>query len=288
LPNSSANVEVLEKAVKILETLAANPPSMSLQHLSAAAGLAKSSAHRLLMTWLDLGYVARRPNGEYGLGLAAAELARRVSRRNQVVELSHQTVRRLHHESGESVYLGLYRAGRVVLLDALEGIHPLRVVIDLGELCYLHASAQGRAVAAFLDPDSLAARLRASGMPKVTARTKTGWETLQERLRQVRQEGYAINWEETVEGAVCLGVPFFAGAGGPVLGSLGISIPVCRATEIALQHQLRLLRDAGQALSEVLADVPAEPDAWSRSQALEFPPPAAGRRGKLEDGVRPS
>ncbi len=274
--------------MKVLETLAAHPPSLSLQDLSAAVGLAKSSVHRLLMTWLELGYVARRPGGEYGLGLAAVELARRVSRRNQVVELSHQTLRRLHRESGESVYLALYRAGRVVLLDALEGIHPLRVIIDLGELCYLHASAQGRAVAAFLDPEVLAARLRASGMPKINARTQTGWRTLQERLRQVRTEGYAINWEETVEGAVCLGVPFFAGLHGPVLGSLGASIPVCRVTELTLQHHLRLLREAGQALSEVLADVPAEPDAWTRSQALEFCPLPSGRRGSIGDGVRPS
>lgn len=274
--------------MKVLETLAAHPPAMSLQDLSAAVGLAKSSVHRLLMTWLDLGYVARRPSGEYELGLAAVELARRVSRRNQVVELSHQTLRRLHRESGESVYLGLYRAGRVVLLDALEGIHPLRVIIDLGEVCYLHASAQGRAVAAFLDPESLAAQLRASGMPKINARTETGWRTLQERLREVRKDGYAMNREETVEGAVCLGVPFFAGAGGPVLGSLGVSIPVCRATELTLHHHIRLLRDAGQALSEVLAEVPAEPDAWTRSQALEFHPPVSGRRGSIGDGVRPS
>lgn len=261
---------------------------MSLQDLSASVGLAKSSVHRLLMTWLDLGYVARRANGEYGLGLAAVELARRVSRRNQVVELSHQTLRRLHRETGESVYLALYRSGRVVLLDALEGVHPLRVIIDLGELCYLHASAQGRAVAAFLDPEGLASHLRASGMPKVNARTEVGWRTLQERLRQVRTDGYAINWEETVEGAVCLGVPLFAGASGPVLGSLGISIPVCRASELTLRHNVRLLLDAGQALSEALAGVPAEPDAWTQRQAMEFCVPAPRRRSVIEDGMRPS
>jgi IclR family acetate operon transcriptional repressor len=265
--SNTAPVEVIEKAMKVIEALADAPEGLSLQALTERAGLAKSTVHRLLSTWIDLGYVSRTPAGGYAVGLAVLELSRKVVRRSRVAEVAREVLRLLQRDTGESVYVGIYRAGRVVLLDGLEGAHALRVVCDLGEQCYLHASAQGRAVAAFLDEKVLAQRLREQGLAAVTARTVTNREIVLRRIAEDRETGYSINWEETVEGAVCLGVPFFAGQEGAVVGSLGLSIPLSRATEAHIAHCLGALQDSAHRMTVSLLDFPTEPEARPRSEA---------------------
>ena len=81
------------------------------------------------------------------------------------------------------------------------------------------------------------------------------------RIAEERQRGYSINWEETVEGAVCLGVPFFAGVEGAVVGSLGLSIPLPRATEAHIASCLSLLQAGARRLTEGLPDFPTETEA---------------------------
>lgn len=256
-----ARTEVLEKAVALLELLADYPAGLPLGLVAAKSGLPKTSAHRLLLSWVGLGYVMRHANGDFALGLRAVELSRRVARRSRPVEICHGLLRRLQEQCGESVYLGYYRAGSVVLVDAIESAKPVRVVVDLGEQCHLHASAQGIAVAAFLDPAYLQERLRATGLRALTSRTNTNWQVLEQRLARCRAEGYAVNDGETVEGAFCLGAPVFSGIGGPVLGSVGVSIPAFRMNPVVRREQVALLMAAAGAMTRALEGLPAEAEA---------------------------
>lgn len=263
-----ARTEVLDKAIALLELLADYPQGLPLNQIVEYAQLPKTSAHRLLLSWIGLGYVSKQASGAYVLGLRAIELSRRVARRNRPVEICHGVLRELQQRCGESVYLGIYRAGAVVLVDAVESGHALRVVVDLGEQCYLHASAQGLAVAAHLDPQHLIEILPTDGLRPITSQTNTDWSVFQSRLQQCRDRGYAVNEGETVEGAVCLGAPIFAGEKGPILGSVGISTPVFRASQEIRQEQIQLLLDAAFQMSRALDGLPTEPGAVSASSTL--------------------
>ncbi len=255
------SVEVIEKAMRVLEALANAQEGLGLQALTQMTGIAKTTVHRLLATWTDLGYVTRTGSGGYALGFALLELSRKIARRGRLAEMGREVLRRLQHATGESVYLGVYRDGKVVLLDGLEATHALRVVCDLGERCYLHASAQGRAVAAHLEEKALRRGLREQGLSRITPYTVTDRALALRRIAEDRQRGYSINWEETVEGAVCLGVPFFAGTAGAVVGSLGLSIPLPRASEDHIALCLRQLQAGALSLTECLPDFPTEAEA---------------------------
>lgn len=269
------SVEAIEKAMRVLEALASAQEGLGLQALTQTTGIAKTTVHRLLATWIELGYVSRTASGGYALGFAVLELSRKIVRRSRVAEVGREVLRRLQHATGESVYLGVYRDGKVVLLDGLEAPHALRVVCDLGERCYLHASAQGRAVAAHLEEKALQRRLREQGLLPITSRTVTDRALVLRRIAEDRQRGYSINWEETVEGAVCLGVPFFAGTEGAVVGSLGLSIPLPRATEDHIALCLGEMKARALSLTEGLPDFPTE------AEALPLAPVACASAGPL-------
>lgn len=267
---SAPSIEVLERAVAVLEYMATHEQALSLQKIAADTGLAKSSVYRLLLTWERLGYVERvGPNGHLRLGVRVLALGRNVACRNRMVELTQTVMQQLHERFRESVYLGVYRHGKVILVDAIQSTQTVRVVVDLGETCLLHASAQGRCVAAFLDPECLASLLQESGFPKLTTKTNTDPGRYSRILSDIRTNGYTVNWEETVEGCVCVGAPFFAGSDGPVLGSIGISIPIHRVNEQLMAEIVDQMKAVSEEISGRLVELVAEPGCLSLRQARQ-------------------
>jgi IclR family acetate operon transcriptional repressor len=199
------------------------------------------------------------------------ELSRKVAGQNRIAQESRWMLTELNERFRESVYLGIYRQERVVMIDMIESPQPVRVVVDLGERCYLHASSLGRSVAAYLDEDTLREILKSTGLPKLTRNTKVTYAALRDVLAETRERGYAVNREETVEGAVCVAAPFFSGTGA-VLGAAAVSIPVSRATEALIIEVGQALREATNRLSRQLEGVTAEPGALSRVTEMQSGP----------------
>jgi DNA-binding IclR family transcriptional regulator len=262
------SIEVVERAVSVLEFMAASDKPLSLQAIAPALGIAKSSVYRLLLTWEHLGYLERvGPAGHFRLGIRALELGRKMGSRTRLAELVQTQLTRLHERFRESVYLGLYRGGKVVLVDAIQSTQPVRVVVDLGETCFLHASAQGKCVAAYLQPERLWSLLEEVGIPQLTGKTNTDPKGLIEDLVRIRANGYAVNWEETIEGCVCVGAPFFSGTDGAVLGSIGISTPISRVNENLLASMAEEIKHISEEITTRLRDLVAEPECLTRQQA---------------------
>ena len=62
----------------------------------------------------------------------------------------------LREKLDESVALAERLAESVILIDVLETSHPLRLTFHIGDDCPIHATALGKAVAAFLSSRELA------------------------------------------------------------------------------------------------------------------------------------
>ena len=60
-------------------------------------------------------------------------------------------------------------------------------------------------------------------MPKITAHTITDYGVLEQEFARIRQQGYAVDREETVEGACCIGVPI-RDSSGAVVASISASM----------------------------------------------------------------
>ena len=74
--DSPYQVQVLDRAVSILDTLAAEDEDLSLYEIAERLNLHKSTIHRLLMVLERHRLVERRAaSGKYGLGLKLFELS---------------------------------------------------------------------------------------------------------------------------------------------------------------------------------------------------------------------
>src|SRR5690606_34841258 len=79
-------LQIIERAMRLLDALAAQPDPVTLKELSATTGLHASTAHRILNDLVVGRYVERVDNGLYQLGMRLLELGSLVKGRLNVRE----------------------------------------------------------------------------------------------------------------------------------------------------------------------------------------------------------
>ena len=104
------------------------------------------------------------------------------------------------------------------------------VVGPLGAETHYHATVAGKEIAAFLPPEQRAALLSRLNPSRLTERTLTRYTEIEREWAKVRKQGFALNDEETIVGAVFLAAPIFE-ARQSVCGSRSISIRKARYSE---------------------------------------------------------
>lgn len=98
------------------------------------------------------------------------------------------------NESLEIVYVGIHRGRRYVTLRS-----------DVGAVLPAHCTAMGKALMARLPTDELEQRLeRAGDLVALTDHSITDHNDLKKELQLVRQDGFAFDRDETMEGLSCI------------------------------------------------------------------------------------
>ncbi len=230
-------VRSLDRALALLDALAAAPAGLGLVDLSRRVGIAKSTAHRLISTLEHRGFVVRRPDdGRYlpGLKLLASP---------KTASWLHGALEELARHCGESVNLGVLHGVEVVYIDRVESQHALRWGLEIGSHVPAYCSGMGKAILAELPPHIRGHLLDTMILRPLTPHSITDRAALEEELRRVHTQGYAIDDEEYMEGVRCIAAP--VRRGGAVAGAVSIAGPTLRFTrESALEQLPALLRTA--------------------------------------------
>ena len=159
--NREDGLQVLRRAASALDEIATAPGRLRLVDVGANLGLAKSTARRLLVALVDVGFAAVDDGGRYRLGdrllgLASADGTNLSARLRPVIE-------RVAQATGETVDLSVLRDKQMWFIDQIESAHRLRAVSAVGERFPLHVTANGKAALALLDdtevPDTLLAEI---------------------------------------------------------------------------------------------------------------------------------
>lgn len=249
------HIDLVVKTLAVLEALAISEYGKPLKEIASEVGLVKSSAFRILFTLKEAGYVEQpEMNGVYRLSLKTAGLARRNSNRLGLATVARPHLALLREKLDESVALAERLAESVILIDVLETSHPLRLTLHIGDACPIHATALGKAVAAFLSPEELSALLEKSKLAQYTEHTFTKMRDLKLDLARTRRTGYSLNDEETVAGAFIVGAPIFESQSS-VCGSISVNIPTARCSAARKKLLIASVIDAGRKISADLAGI---------------------------------
>ena len=242
---------VLVKSFSLLEALANSRMPMGLAEVAALTGNTKPTAHRVLQTLIALGYVAPAGGGAYQLTGKLRQLALGPTDR-WLAALSEPILRKLHEETSETVNLGVLRHQRIAYVTVIESQHALRRVARVDEEDPVLCTALGRAIASHLPQSAMEMLVRALPVEQRTPKTVIEPAKLRQILKRARDEGYALERDQTDIGVTCLGVPVFSG--GQVIAAISISAPTARVDAAAEQRWLEYLRTAVKKLERKLKD----------------------------------
>jgi DNA-binding IclR family transcriptional regulator len=226
----SAPVGVIGKVLKILELLDRSPSGLPLKDIAAQTQLNKSTAHRFLSHLEMEGYLFRDALGSYMLGPKMVRMGSGMSFQATLCKICRPTLERVWKLTGETVNLAVLDGTDVLYLDVIESLHTFRLATKVGMRRPLHCTSLGKAILAHLDEDPALEQIFKT-MKFVASSPKSimSLPRLKKDLARIKARGYAMDDEEAVSGARCIGAPIIDGDG-KVIGGISMSGPVVRVT----------------------------------------------------------
>ncbi|MFW5696846.1 MAG: IclR family transcriptional regulator [Phototrophicaceae bacterium] len=213
----------------------------SIDEISQALDLPKSTAYRLVRILQESGLLEKAGSAHYQLGVTFLKLSRVALNSNRDIRLmALPGMKRVAEAVAESVSLMRLMNRQVVCIESIEGQHALRVSIEQGRTQLLHAGASSRVLLAHLPesewPDYLEFPLR-----RFTETTITDFQLLTANLRQVRRDGYTVSNGEIDIGARAVAVPLF-NSRDEVVAALSIEAPAMRMPDETARRYIELLQ----------------------------------------------
>jgi len=225
----SRPIQSVTRGTAILRLLAGGERRLGLSEVAASLGLAKGTAHGILRTLREEGFVEQDPDsGRYQLG---AELLRLGQSYLDVHELRAQAgmwADDLAQVSGEAVHLGVLHQHGVLIVHHVFRPDDSRQVLEVGSMQPLHATALGKVLLAY---DPMARRqVQGGALEAFTSRTPTDTVGLDAESTLTHERGWAVSVQETWEGVASVAAPV-RDRGGSVVGAVSVTGAVERVCE---------------------------------------------------------
>lgn len=249
---SPYRVQVLDRALSVIDALAQRDDECSLAEVSDAVALHKSTVHRILMVLERNRLVLKNARtGRYRLGLKLFELGSRAIAGTHLREQARPYLSRVMFETGETVHLCIFDNGEVVYVDKIEPQKTVRTTSTVGRRSPAYCTSVGKAILAQLPPKEVEDTILRLGLRRRTQHTLTTPAALQADLAATRSRGYAIDDEEHEDGVRCVGAAVLDCSGRPV-AAISVSGATFSMTKDKLPVISRPVVAAAQALSNEL------------------------------------
>jgi DNA-binding IclR family transcriptional regulator len=231
LRGPTQRIQAIDRAVHLLQAIAASSHSPTLIDLAASCGLNRSTAWRLLGTLEHHGLVARDSVTQgYTLGFEVVALASRTDY-EPLLRRARPILQEYAKSLGETLTLAVPRGFDLVYVDQVD---PPGVVRPswLGQLPVLHATSSGKVFLASLSSRELEAVIPEQ-LERFTEHTLIDKESLLADLSATRARGYGTCDREYEEYSNGVAAPVVGYAGRP-LAIVAIWAPSQRVTAASM------------------------------------------------------
>jgi IclR family pca regulon transcriptional regulator len=254
-------VESLARGLDVLSCFGADHRWMTLSEVAAAAGLARPTARRLLLTLQELGFV-RGEEGGFVLTPKVLTLGMAYVGALGLWDIARPHLEALVRRTGESSSMAQLDGSDIVYVARVSVPKLIALRVDIGTRFPAVQTSQGKVLLAALRPDELSATLARpsrSGLPPYIGLSH---DQLREELARVRARGWALADEELAPGVRSVAVPVRDGAG-MVHAAMNVTV---HAAETSTE---RLLADHLPLLLRTAGDVSAEWAMWQARPHVE-------------------
>jgi DNA-binding IclR family transcriptional regulator len=249
-PRRAYTVKSLVKALNILELLSeGNEAPYTLTQLSRHLHLNISTVHRLLANLINHGFVEEAPESSgYRLSFKVLRMGLQVLDRLDFRRVAEPLLQQLSLDTQEVVQLAILQGTRAITIAKYGSNEDMELELGLGEDMPLHCTGVGKLLLAYQGRQFLNQIARTLRLPRFTPHTITNLASLRKELEPIREQGYALDEEEILEGLRCVAGPVFDHTG-RVIAAFSVAGPAARLAPPRLPEIIRLVCEASRQIS---------------------------------------
>jgi DNA-binding IclR family transcriptional regulator len=243
-------LSVTGKLLSVLLAFSAERPELTLTEIAQRAGLALTTAHRLIGELTSFGALERDASGRYRIGLRLWEVASLAPRGLGLRERAMPFMEDLYEITRENVQLAVREDLEVVFVERIAGRHAVSVRTRVGGRFPMHATGVGLVLLAYA-PAEVQEQALAAPLRRFTEKTISTANELRETLDLVRRNGFALSNGQVTLDAISVAAPVF-GPDTTVVAALSLVVRAEGAQPMALAPAVQA---AARGLSRVLATI---------------------------------
>lgn len=240
------------RALTILEHLTKASQPLSRGQLEYLMNVPKSSLMRLLKAMESRGYVLQMPaNRGFVAGPRAISLALDSLRGPDIRRECRNILRGLVRKLGETCNLTSPDASRVLYVERVETLEPLRMHMEPGTWVPMHCTASGKLFLASVTLQERRRVLQDLELHAWSPKTLVTFGALEAELDRIKECGIGIDNEEFIRGMIAVAVPVMQPSG-RVVASVACHAPTARMSLDELLNSVPLLREAAERFRPIL------------------------------------
>lgn len=243
-------VASVDRAVELLLLLESASRDLGVTELAKLLGVQKSTVHNLLQTLMARDMVRQTDSGRFALGFRLMRLGAAAAERLDIRRIAMPFLRELADEANEYVLLAVLNRNEVTIIDSVAPQRSSFIVPRIDFSRTFHCTALGKVFLAY-GPQPLREIVFQDTLTRYTTFTLCQGDSLSAEIERIRNQGYAVSCNETIEGVTCIGVPVF-NAHGNLEAAVSISSATARLTTERYRAMADLLKQKAAAVSRVL------------------------------------
>lgn len=250
--HSSERIATNLRTLLIIEIVGNASRALTPTEINEQLGLPKQTIHRLCTTLVRDGFLVYEPDGRHlRPARRLRNMASGILHASRIHIARHQILEELAATVGETVNFAVPEEDGMSYLDRVETDWAFRVQLPVGTHVPFHCTASGKCFLASLSKHMRERMLESVKMEKLTEKTITDTNALNDELALIRKQGYALDNEEFMGGMIAIAVPVLDPQE-RFLAALAFHGPTIRLNEEALLKHVRLLQDSAARLAATL------------------------------------
>ena len=247
------NIRAVERALLVFDAFARERRKLSLDELTRLTGLSKSTVFRLLSTLQNQNYILMdKKDGSYRLGSVFLTIASAVLDSLNLRTITRPFLNELRNKAQTTVLLGVLLEDHLVHLDKSGGRGPVRLAADIGwRRDPPNYGMLGMILMAFLEPFEVDRLLREYPLSAYTPKSLTDPGLFCQRLAEIRESGYVVEFEETMDGVWGVAAPVW-NSDCEVIAAVGAVLPMTVKSDKCVAETLNLVKICSGEISAAL------------------------------------
>ena len=204
-------VPSVDKCFAVLELISQSDKRLGITEISRKLGYHRSTVFNLLYTLEELGVLEHDGDSKFSFGSKLYMLGKAAGNGSMLIRAVRPSLEEISFKTGLSVFLGIRAGLRAVIVDKVDSPFDIKVSSEIGMRIPLLAGAGGKVLMSQLPDAEIDKILSQEKLRKFTAFSCTNKNKYKDMLKRAREEGFAFDDEEYIEGIRALAVALFLG-----------------------------------------------------------------------------